>query len=256
MDLEGKTVIITGAGSGIGRVLARTFARHGAHVVCCGRRPQPLEQTALLVESDGGKATVAPLDVTEPADVNRMVSSVLRQFGVIHVLFNNAGVLRSIGGVYEIDAARWWNEVKVNLFGPLLLMRAVLPHMMSRNEGIIINMDGGRSRGMSAYGCSKAALMELTRAASEELKAVGSSVVILAAYPDFVRTPMAESLAACPAGPKWMPWLKEALDTGRARPAQEIADATIQMVQTVTPAQSGTWYGPAGLAPPPWRKGQ
>ncbi len=243
MKLNGRTAIITGGGSGIGRALALEFARKGAHVVCCGRREDPLNETMKLIEREGGEGLALPADVTDQAQIRKLVDGALQRFGTIDVLVNNAGRAKSVGPVFEVDPPTWWRDVEVNLYGPLLMARAVLPHMMSRDEGIIINVNGGRPLGVSGYASSKAALAELTRIMSEELKAEGSSVVVLAAYPEFIRTEMAEYVAACPGAEKWLPWLIEAIDSGQSGKAEEIAKATIKMIETVTPEQSGDSYG-------------
>ncbi len=205
------------------------------------------------MERNGGEGLAVPADVTDLAQVGELIDTTLQQFGTIDVLVNNAGRVKSVGAVFEIDPATWWRDVEVNLYGPLLMARAVLPHMMSRDEGIIININGGRSLGVSGYASSKAALTELTRIMSEELKAEGSSVVVLAAYPGFIRTAMAEHVAGCPGAKKWLPWLIEAIDSGQSRKPEEIAKATIKMIETVSPEQSGSSYG-TDLESQVWQK--
>ena len=155
MELEGRTVIVTGAGSGIGRALAIEFGRNGAQVVCCARRKSRLEETVELIEREGGVGLAIPTDITERSQVQQMVEASLERFGSIDVLFNNAGSFQSIAGVSEVDPDVWWHDVTVNLYGSLLLIREVLPYMMSRNEGIIINMNGGRPVGGTGYACGK-----------------------------------------------------------------------------------------------------
>ncbi len=246
MELNGRTAIVTGGGGGIGRALALEFARNGARVVCCGRRADPLNETVKLIEREGGEGLAVPADVTDQSQVGELVDTALRQFAAIDVLVNNAGSAKSVGAVFEIDPATWWRDVQVNLYGPLLMARTVLPHMMARDEGIIININGGRPLGVSGYASSKAALTELTRIMSEELKAEGSSIVVLAAYPRFIRTEMAEHVAACPGAKKWLPWLIDAIDSGHSGTPEEIAQATVEMIETVSPAQSGSSYGADG----------
>ncbi len=243
MKLNKRTAIITGGGSGIGRAIALEFARNGARVVCCGRRADPLNETVKFIEREGGEGLAVQTDVTDQTQVGELVGTTLQRFGTIDVLVNNAGRARSIGAVFEIDPATWWRDVEVNLYGPLLMARAVLPHMMSRGEGIIVNINGGRPLGMSGYASSKAGLTELTRIMSEELKAQGSSVIVLAAYPELIRTEMAEHVAASPAAKKWLPWLIDAIDSGQSQEPEEIAKATIEMIEKATQEQSGSSYG-------------
>lgn len=244
MELEGRTVIVTGAGGGIGRALAIEFGRNGAQVVCCARRKSRLEETVELIEREGGVGLAIPTDITKRSQVQQMVEASLERFGSIDVLFNNAGSFQSIAGVYEVDPEMWWHDVTVNLYGSLLLIREVLPHMMSRNEGIIINMNGGRPVGGTGYACGKAGLMELTRILAEELRMMKSSVMVFSAGPGLVRTEMTELQANTAAGRRWIPSTKEAFDAGEVRRPEEIARATIKMIKVATPESSGKSYGP------------
>ncbi|MFW5798577.1 MAG: SDR family NAD(P)-dependent oxidoreductase, partial [Planctomycetota bacterium] len=138
MELKDKTVIVTGSGSGIGRALAVAFAGAGSTVVVCGRRKKRLDMTVQMIEAEGAEGLAVEADVTRADDVKRLVETVMKQCGPIDVLFNNAGSFRSIAGVFEVDPELWWQDVTVNLLGPLLTMRMVLPHMMKRDQGIII----------------------------------------------------------------------------------------------------------------------
>ncbi len=244
MELEKRTVIVTGAGSGIGRALAIEFACNGARVVCCARRKNRLEETVKLIESKGGVGLAIPTDITNRSQVQQMVEVSLKHFGSIDVLFNNAGSFQSIAGIYEVDPKVWWDDVTVNLYGNLLLIREVLPHMISHNEGIIINMNGGRPVGGTGYACGKAGLMELTRILAAELKMMKSSVMVFSAGPGLVRTEMTELQANTTAGQKWIPSTKEQLNSGEVRKPEEIARATIKMIKVATAESSGKNYGP------------
>ena len=244
MEIKGSTVIVTGSGSGIGRVLAIKFARNGAKVVCCARRKNKLDETVALINDEGGQAIAVPTDVTEHNQVTRMIEIANSKFGAIDILFNNAGSFQSIAGVHEVDPALWWKDVTVNLYGCLLVIREVLPQMISRNEGIIINMNGGRPVGGSGYACGKAGLMELTRILAQELKVMKSSIMVFSAGPGLVRTEMTEVQANTAAGQKWIPSTKESFDTGNVRKPEEIAQKTIEMIGVTTVGSSGKNYGP------------
>ena len=244
MEIQSRTAIVTGSGSGIGRGLALEFARNQARVVCCGRRPQRLEETVELIENEGGVGLAVPTDITASDQVENLVEIALDQFGTIDILFNNAGSFQSIAGVHEVDPELWWQDVKINLYGSLLVLRAVLPHMISRDQGIIINMNGGRPAGGTGYACGKAGLMELTRILAEELEGQKSSVMVFGAGPGLVRTEMTELQANSAAGRRWLPSTREKFDAGNLRQPEEIARATVTMIQIATPAASGKYYGP------------
>ena len=244
MQLVESTVIVTGAGSGIGRVLALDFARNGAQVVCCGRRKELLDETVELIEKEQGVALAVPTDITQRDQVKSLVDTTLSHFGTIDILFNNAGSFFSIAGVHEVEPELWWRDVTINLYGSLLTIREVLPHMMAANHGIIINMQGGRPVGGTGYACGKAGLTELTRLMVEELRIADSSVMVFMAGPGLVRTPMSELQATTEAGRKWMPSTAETFEAGKARAPEEIARATIDLVQLAKPEWSGKKYGP------------
>lgn len=247
MELNGRTVIVTGSGSGIGRALALAFGREGASVVCCARRPALIEETVAGIEEDGGRGLAAPTDVTKREQVAAMVERTLAAFGQIDVLFNNAGSFRAIGGLWEVDPDVWWRDVTVNLLGPMLCCHEVLPHMIARDEGIIINMNGGGATvalaGGSGYGCSKAGLMRMTDNIATELKRVGSSVLAFGMGPGLVRTDMTEYQATRPEGLKWIPGTRESFEQQRTRPPEDCAAATIELVRLACPEISGRNFG-------------
>jgi len=244
MELSGSTVIVTGSGSGIGRAIAVEFARHGANVVCCARRAEKLDETVRMIERKGGAALALPTDITRPDQVRDMVAETLQSFGQIDVLFNNAGSFASIAGVWEVDPEVWWHDVTVNLYGALLSIREVLPHMMERDKGIIFNMNGGRPTGGTGYACGKAGLMELSRVLIKELETVGSNVIVFDAGPGLVRTEMTELQANTEAGRRWIPSTKESFDAGNLRRPEELAEAAVRLASIARPDLTGTSCSP------------
>lgn len=244
MDVQGRTVIITGSGSGIGRAIALEFGRHGAKVVCCGRREDRLAETVALIEAEGGTGLGVPTDICVPAQVERLVATTTERFGPIDILFNNAGSFASIAGVHELDMDVWWRDVTVNLYGATLVIRQVLPAMLERNEGIIINMDGGRPSGGSGYGCGKAGLMELNSILVKELTVLESDVIVLGAGPGLVRTEMTEVQANSAAGQRWIPSTRESFEAGNLRQPEDIARVTIEVVRLARPEHNGQSYNP------------
>ncbi|MBN1583468.1 MAG: SDR family oxidoreductase [Anaerolineae bacterium] len=247
MELDGKTVIVTGAGSGIGRGLACTFAREGAKVVCCGRTLSRLDETVALITAEGGTGIAHSADVTDWAQVQAMVQRVLAQFGTIDLLFNNAGSFQSVGPVWEVDPEVWWGDVSVNLRGTMLCSRAVLPHMIERDNGVILIMDGGGGAngvnvGGSAYGCSKAAIVRFSEGLAHELAHIGSSVLVFCMNPGFVRTPMTEGLMATPEKRAWQTHVPRLMGSAQQVPSDACAQATLRLLRIAGPELSGRTF--------------
>ena len=247
MELNDRTAIVTGSGRGVGRALALEFARQGADVVCCARREHEIRETVALLEKEGGSGLAVPADVTKKDQVENMVAETMDRFGRIDVLFNNAGSFWAIGSVWEVDPDTWWHDVTVNLRGPMLCCRAVLPHMMARDEGIIVNMSGGGAGGPmpggTGYSCSKAALLRLTDGLAKELEGEGSSVLVLGMGPGLVRTEMTEFQANSPEGLKWLPSTRESFEKGRDRPPEDCARATVELIRIACPELNGRVFG-------------
>jgi NAD(P)-dependent dehydrogenase (short-subunit alcohol dehydrogenase family) len=246
MNLKDSVVIITGSGRGIGRALAIEFARHGSRVVCCARTEADIRETAALIEKENGQCLPIRADVADRRQVEAMVEQTIRQFGRIDVLFNNAARIPVIDAVWEVDPDLWWDEVTVNLRGPLLCCHAVLPHMMKKNNGIIINMAGGTEiPGRTSYCCSKMALSRLTVLLAKELAAVGSSIIVFGMGPGLVKTKRTLHEANSPQGRRWNPGTKEHFDAGKDRSPQDCAKATIKLVSTAGPELNGKTFSAA-----------
>lgn len=245
MDIADKVVIVTGAGSGVGRALALEFAAQGARVVCAGRQVGRIEETVAAIEGKGGTALAVQVDVTDIVQVEYLVSQSLDAFGRIDILFNNAGSFGAIGPVWEVDPEQWWHDVTVNLRGTMLCCRAVLPHMLKRDSGIVINMAGGNQiPGGTGYSCSKVGIARFTELLAKELKHEGSSVLAFLMGPGFVRTPMTEIQLQTPEGRKWLPSSKDAVDQGKDRPPEDCARATMKLIRIACPELSGGSFGP------------
>jgi NAD(P)-dependent dehydrogenase (short-subunit alcohol dehydrogenase family) len=155
-----------------------------------------------------------------------MVARVEREFGPVDVLMNNAGRFHAIGPVWEVDTEDWWRDVTVNLLGTMRCVKAVLPSMMERKQGIIINMIGGGTAQPleygSGYGSSKAAIMRFTETLAMEL-GPDSGVTVVAMGPGLVRTAMTELQLGTPAGKKWMTRIGGLFDKGADRPPEDAA---------------------------------
>lgn len=161
--LQGKNVIVTGAGTGIGRACALAMAREGARLVLVGRRKEKLQDLAIEI---GNSAIPIAADVSKKADIENLIARAHAEFGGINVLLNNAGVLH-VGNVEQITEEQWDQTFNVNVRGLWLLSRAVLPHMRKAGGGSIINMasvlgiNGARNR--ASYAPSKGAVVLLTK---------------------------------------------------------------------------------------------
>jgi NAD(P)-dependent dehydrogenase (short-subunit alcohol dehydrogenase family) len=172
---EGKTIIVTGATKGLGRQLALEMGRRGANVACVARTRSDLEQLAVEVHDAGGSAEPIACDVSDPAQVDAMAELVLKRFGQVDMLVNNAGIQGVIDWVVNFDPAEWDRIMAVNLRGPFLCARAVLPGMIARRAGKIVNVAAGVGEervdyGVAAYYASKAGLVNFTRQLAAEVK--------------------------------------------------------------------------------------
>jgi NAD(P)-dependent dehydrogenase (short-subunit alcohol dehydrogenase family) len=203
-----------------------------------------LRETVDLLAQRGGEGISVPADITEPASVAAMVRTVVDRFGAVDVLFANAGSFASIGPVWTADPENWWHDVTVNLRGTMLCCREVLPHMMGRNSGVIITMDGGGGAdgvnlGGSGYGASKAAVVRFTESLARELEQAGSGVLTFCINPGFVRTAMTEGIAAHPLGKEWQGFVGTWIKAGQSVPADACAKATLRLLSIASRELSG-----------------
>ena len=174
MRLKDRVAIVTGGSRGIGKAIALAFAREGAQIAIVGRNLARAEEVANQIESNGGRAIALHADVSIEADVARMVEQVLSHFGKIDILVNNAGVNLPYRRVVDLTVEEWSHVVGVNLTGPFLCARAVLPSMISQHYGKIINIAsiGGRkgAAGRIPYRPTKAAIINFTECLAAEVK--------------------------------------------------------------------------------------
>ncbi len=248
MTVKDKVVIITGSGRGIGRALAVEFSRNGASVVCCARTEEDIQETAAIIKSENGVCLPVQTDVSDKNQVNSMVEQTITRFGRIDILFNNAARIPVINGLWEVDPDLWWEELAVNLRGPMLCINAVLPHMMKRNEGVIINMSGGSNiPGRTSYSCSKAAVNRLTELLAKELESVDSNILAFGMGPGLVKTKRTLVEAQSPEGIRWNPDTKRQFELGNDRPPEDCAKATIKVLASAGKEMNGRLFSTSDI---------
>ena len=192
MRLKGKVAVITGGGSGIGRATAELFAREGAKVVVADYKAEIGRETVRAIKDAGGEALFVEVDVSDSAQVQRLVQSALDAYGGINILFNNAGVLL-FGTVQDTEEEAWNRLMSINLTGVFLCTKAVLPHMIEGGGGSIINLTSSTGAhdaagNAVAYVTSKGGVALFTRAAA--IDHAQDNVRINAIAPGPTDTPM------------------------------------------------------------------
>jgi NAD(P)-dependent dehydrogenase (short-subunit alcohol dehydrogenase family) len=173
MKLENYTAVVTGGGRGIGKSIALALAGEGANLVLCGRNKEALEAAASMAQTLGVKALSIVTDVSEESDVTQLVSQTLSAFGRIDILVNNAGVTGPTSPIQEVSRDEWDQVMAVNLTGPFLCAKAVIPHMIERRSGKIINISsiaGKMAYALrSPYAASKWGMLGLSQTLAQEL---------------------------------------------------------------------------------------
>ena len=195
-DLTGKTVIITGASSGIGEACTGLMAQRGASLMLLARRADKLDAIAGRLRETGAKVETATCDVADRAQVDAAFEKAVTSFGRIDILVNNAGTMTPIGHLGEVDPDLWAAAIDTNVKGVFNAMRAALPSMLEQGEGTIINMSSGAVNsaleGWSHYCASKAAARKLTEVGHKEYGPRG--IIIVGLSPGTVATPMMEQI--------------------------------------------------------------
>jgi len=195
INMEGKTVLITGASRGIGAAAAQAFADAGANVALVARGTDAIAEHAGRI---GPKALAIPCDVSRHAEVEAAIAATARTFGGLDVLINNAGVVDPIGHMKDIEIDAWSRTIDINLKGVMYGMRAAMPGMIAQGSGTIINISSGAAHGpvegWSAYCSAKAGVYMLTRMGDKEARAHGLRIMGLS--PGTVATQMQREIKA------------------------------------------------------------
>lgn len=203
--LSGKVAIITGANQGLGLEIAKQYVANGADVMLCARNAVLLEEVRIELTSlaiPGQKIATQAADVSVEADTTALMQATLAQLGDCHILVNNAGIYGPKGDINEVDWSEWIKTMEINVFGSILMSRAVLPHFKQHRRGKIIQLSGGGATNplprLSAYATSKAAIVRFAETLAEEVREFGIEINAIA--PGALNTRMLDEILA--AGPE------------------------------------------------------
>ena len=202
--LEGRTALITGASQGLGAAIARAYVAAGANVCVCARDAALLDRTRAAIAAEAGpdqQVVAHAADVSRPDHVALLATAALGTFPGLDILVNNAGVHGPVGLAEEVDWDEWVQTIAINLFGSVLMCRALLPHFKSQRSGKILQLSGGGATKpmphASAYAASKAAVVRFVETLAEEVRAYGIDVNAIA--PGALNTRMLDAVLS--AGP-------------------------------------------------------
>ena len=191
--LHGKVALITGGGRGIGQAIARAYAAEGASLALAARTDAELQATAEEIRSEiGSDVTTVVTDVRDRQQVEGAVAHALDRFGTIDVMVNNAGNTGEIGPLWKLDPDRWANVISVHVLGTYYGCRAVIPGMLERGSGRIVNMAGVGGPNDTSYDAAKTAIINMTENLSVEL--TGTGVTVNAISPGSIHTRMWEEV--------------------------------------------------------------
>jgi 3-oxoacyl-[acyl-carrier protein] reductase len=226
---HGKTILITGAGSGIGRATALIFAREGANVVCADINEDGVKETAEKINAIGSQALALTIDVTKRAAVEDMVQLASDGFGRVHFLFNSAGAALRRAKFLDIDDDLLERTFDLNFKGTFYAMQAVLPHMLQNGGGVIVNVAsmaakrGGPGSSIH-YAAAKGAVVTLTMGVAREFATQG--IRCLSISPGPIKTPFA---AAAQSSPELIKKFLEDVPMGRFGEPEEIGELVLFM---------------------------
>ena len=192
------------------------------------------------VASIGGNARAFPAHITDA----RVLDSIFSEIGSVDLLINNAGVLGPIGPFWEVDFEQWWRAMEVNVRGALLCTRAVLPGMIMRGRGRIVNIVTGAAPAayLSPYMTSKTALVRATECLAAETKPYG--IALFSVAPGTVRTDMSMHSVNSAEGQKWIPWFRRIFDEHLDLPPERPAQLVLELASGKADALSGLYLTP------------
>jgi len=225
------TALVTGGSDGVGRAVALGLGAAGFAVAILARSAETLAETRALLEGNGTPSVACMADVRDFEAVASAVASIESKLGPISTVVNNAGTSLAIGPLWEADPGAWWTDVETSLGGAFNVCRSVIPGMIARRQGRILNVSsyaGLRAAPyQSGYGCAKAGLANLTESLAVSLQPYG--IRVFTVTPGFVRTSLTKQLTESPQGRHWLPELQ----------ARDSLDPDLFVRLTVTVALGG-----------------
>ena len=238
--LVGLVALVTGAGRGIGRAIALALGDAGAAVAVCDRSEDEVTGVAGEIEGRGGHALAIRCDVTDRQQVESMVAAAEDAIGPVDLLVNNVGRFGPVGPLAATDPDNWWQTLEVNLREPLYCTRAVLPGMLTRRHGRIVNVSSGVGFAaipmLSAFVVSKTALYRFSENLAAETR--GHGVTVFAIDPGLVRTAISESALFC-GGPSIEQWFTDAFAHQEDVPAESAGTLVAYLASGAADALSG-----------------
>lgn len=241
-ELSGQVAIVTGGGRGIGRAIALAFARAGAAVAVAARSQDQLDETVALIDAEGGRALAVVAEVSDRFSVELMVAETERRLGPVDLLVNNAGAPGPAGPLWENDPDEWRRCIEIMVSGPFLTCHAVLPGMVGRRRGRIINVTSGIGNRsfpyLSAYNVAKTAVTRLSETLAAETSEYGIAVFAMA--PGLVRTQMPSQIGDSEGGRRWLPGFGENAEA-HAQPPEKAAALCLSLASGQADALSGRY---------------
>lgn len=231
LNLADKVVLVTGAGSGIGRAVAVAFAAEGAQVVVADRDKAAGDGTVELIATAGGRAVFVPADIARPDAVDNMIGEVIRTFGRLDVAVNNAGITQPSVPLAETTDELFNRVIGVNLVGTFYCLRAEITAMLGTGGGAIVNVSSMSAftgnEGLGAYNATKHAVLGLTRTAALETAQQGIRVNGVA--PGTIETPMIQAFVDSSDDPDVMAPIRAAHPMGRTGTTDEVTGAVLYL---------------------------
>ena len=205
-----RVALVTGGSKGVGRAVALGLGAAGFAVAILARSPEALQETHALLVGNGVPSAACVADVRDPDAVASAVAAVDNELGSITTVVNNAGTSLAVGPLWEVNPRDWWTDVETNLGGAFNVCRSVIPGMIARREGRILNVSsyaGLRPAPyQNGYGSAKAGLESLTESLASSLQLYG--IRVFTVTPGFVQTSLTRRLIESPEGRRWLPELE------------------------------------------------